>query len=341
MTLYTLPGHYGKNVELDACLACSALWLDGWESAQLSPDSIVALFRLISERGGSSGRSTDRVGQSLRCVSCSSAMRLVHDRALSSRFVYQACPKGHGRYMTFYNFLAEKQFVRELLPAERERLSVSVNQIKCSNCGAPVDLAKNDACGYCRAPIAVFDRDAAKKAIDRYLQQRSLPAHDAPPVPWAPVSWPQPASAERSSTSSWATADLASDILFALSRAVTRHEHRAAPAVLAGLGASANALPTATDALLGVGGAGIGAGLPEATQALFGHGVDLASASSLIDAMGAGSGGAIDAIASLGSGGEHAVASAGSLLANAADAGDGIVDLVADGIGSLLDSIFG
>lgn len=336
MTLYTLPGHYGKSVELDACLACSALWLDGWESAQLSPDSIVALFRLVSERGSAASRSTDQVGQSLRCVSCSSAMRLVHDRALTSRFVYQACPRGHGRYMTFYNFLAEKQFVRELLPAERERLAVSVSQIKCSNCGAPVDIAKNDACGYCRAPIAVFDRDAAEKAIDRYLQQRSLPAHDAPPVPWTPISWPQPASAERSSTSSWATTDLASDILFALSRAVTRHEHRAMPAALAGLGAGANALPTATDALLGGG----GAGLPEATQALFGHGVDLVSASSLIDAAGAGSGGAMDAIASLASGSEH-VGSADSLLSKAADAGDGIVDLVSDGIGSLLDSLFG
>jgi hypothetical protein len=52
MSLYDLPGHYGRNLEIDGCHECNAIWFDEWESTQLSPDGVVALFRLIHERGG-------------------------------------------------------------------------------------------------------------------------------------------------------------------------------------------------------------------------------------------------------------------------------------------------
>ena len=308
MSAYSLPGHYGRSVEIDVCHDCNALWFDQGESTQLSPDGTVALFQLINERGGASSTATSKFGEGLRCVTCGTGMRLTNDRVKNTRFAYQSCPSGHGRLTTFYNFLAEKQFVRELTQAERTKLACSVQQIKCSSCAAPVDIGKTDACQYCRAPVSVFDRDAAKKAIDHYLQARlqQVPSH-------TPIYGG--ASASGYSAPGWNgydTAGLAADILFALGRAATRGVTHAgssvAPAAVgvlagsalanggaaatggllesigsgAGSGLSgANALPTASDALFGssmlsdaasgvLGNAASGDLLPSATDALFG-----------------------------------------------------------------------
>jgi len=37
--------------------------------------------------------------------------------------------------------------------------------VRCSSCGAPVNLGKDPACGYCRAPISILDADAVRKTI--------------------------------------------------------------------------------------------------------------------------------------------------------------------------------
>ena len=119
MSLYSLPGHYGRPVEIDVCLDCNAIWFDHGESTQLSPDGTVALFQLINERGGTAANAASKFGEGLRCITCGTGMRLTNDRVKNTRFAYKSCPNGHGRLTTFYNFLAEKQFVRELTQAER------------------------------------------------------------------------------------------------------------------------------------------------------------------------------------------------------------------------------
>lgn len=299
MSLYTLPGHYNQRVELDVCHDCNAIWFDQRESSQLSPDGTVALFQLINERGGTSSNASSKFGEGLRCVSCGTGMRLTNDRVKNTRFAYQSCPKGHGRFTTFYNFLAEKQFVRELTQQERAKLAASVQQIKCSSCAAPVNIGKTDACEYCRAPVSVFDRDAAKKAIDHYLLERQKQV----PVQYPAHSGGSSGSPSSGGWSNWDTADLAADILFALGRAAARGVghvgSRVVPAaagasagtVLAdtgsattggllesigsGLGSAAstgNALPTATDALFG---GGLSSGLGNAGNAFAGAGGDI------------------------------------------------------------------
>ncbi len=381
MSLYSLPGHYGRSVEIDVCHDCNALWFDQGESTQLSPDGTVALFQLINERGGASSSAASKFGEGLRCVTCGTGMRLTNDRVKNTRFAYQSCPSGHGRLTTFYNFLAEKQFVRELTQAERAKLAVSVQQIKCSSCAAPVDIGKTDACQYCRAPVSVFDRDAAKKAIDHYLQARQQQ------VPSQAPSYGG-ASSSGYSAPGWNgfdTAGLAADILFALGRAATRGighvGARAAPAVIglgagsaladgstattggllesigsgagSGIGGASNALPTASDALFGssilsdtgsgvLGSAASGDLLPSATDALFG---------STASAGGDGVGGlfgdignmfSTSAAADIGSGALEGVSSSVFDVAGdaASSAGGGMVDLVSDGLGSLLGSLF-
>ena len=390
MSLYSLPGHYGRTVAIDVCHDCNALWFDQGESTQLSPDGTVALFQLINERGGASSTATSKFGEGLRCVTCGTGMRLTNDRVKNTRFAYQACPSGHGRLTTFYNFLAEKQFVRELTKVERAKLAASVQQIKCSSCAAPVDIGKTDACQYCRAPVSVFDRDAAKKAIEHYLQarQQQLPMNASGSGSNYGYS---PSSANAPGWSGYDTAELAADILFALGRAATRgvgHAGaRAAPAALgAGLGANAgsaladggaaatggllesigagtgtgisdasNALPTASDALFGsslysdAGSSMLGTAagndlLPSATDALFGSTSSAASdgVGGLFGEIGnMFSSGTASSAADIGSSVAEVGSSAFDVAADAAaSAGGGLVDLVSDGLGSLLGSLF-
>ena len=302
MTLYSLPGHYSGTIEIDVCLNCNVIWFDQNESMQLSPDGTVALFQLIHQRGGTATSTSSKFGEGLRCVTCGEGMRLTHDRVRNTRFSYQACRRGHGRLTTFYNFLSEKQFVRELTTVERAKLAATIHQIRCSGCGAAVDIGKVDACAYCRAPVSVFDREAAKKAIDHYLQERQkqhtvvVTSRETPRGRHAP--W-----------SGYERADLGTDILYALGGAASRlfaGGSRAAP-VIAGAAATA---PTFAD--------GAVQAIPDATSALFGNAA-------------ATGGGVLESVS------ETAISTFGEA---ASSAGDGVVDLVTDGIGSLLGSLF-
>jgi Transcription factor zinc-finger len=344
MSIYRLPGHYGQQVEIDVCHDCNALWFDQMESSKLSPDGTVALFQLINERGGASSTAASKFGQGLRCVTCGDGMRLTNDRVKNTRFSYQACSRGHGRLTTFYNFLAEKQFVRELTQAERAKLAASVQQIKCSSCAAPVNIGKTDACEYCRAPVSVFDRDAAKKAIDHYLQERQKQVPGNAPIYGGPAG-----GYRASGWNGYDTAELASDILFALSRAAVRGlgsaGARAVPAA-AGVGAGSVLADTgaaASGGLLESIGSGVSGGasaLPSATDALFGSGLGDGLAASLGSGLSSGLG---SSLASDVGGG--ALGRAGDMLANAGgalpSATEALFGSVSSGAGDVAGSLMG
>ena len=376
MALYSLPGHYDSTVEIDVCMACNAIWFDQFESMQLSPDGTVALFQLIHQSGSSGSSASTKFSEGLRCVTCGDGMKLTNDQVKGTRFSYQACRKGHGRFTTFYNFLAEKQFVRELTQTERAKLAATVQQLRCSGCGAAVNIGKVDACEYCRAPVSVFDREAAKKAIDHYLQERKQ-------QPASQANSSNRREAGRSADMQWSAydrADLGSDILYALGRAATRGlsgTGRTASGTFAGAGASsvfadssaaASALPDATSALFGADlasgasgasgelASGVSDALPSATHALFGAvsgsagdaatGLTREFAGVFSDGIGevaaAGAAGlgesAASVVADLGGGAVEVVGEAAGELASSV--GGGAVDLVVDGIGSLLGALF-
>jgi hypothetical protein len=71
----------------------------------------------------------------------------------------------HGRLITFYHFLREKQFVRSLSGAEIMRLQATVKQVRCSSCGGPVNVEKDAACSYCHAPLSILDTDAVQRTL--------------------------------------------------------------------------------------------------------------------------------------------------------------------------------
>ena len=151
------------TVELDLCHGCRAIWFDQYESAQLTPGAVIELFREIHAHEESHGRP---LAERMRCPACKVQLQLTHDVQRSNRIVYYRCPAGHGRFTSFYQFLREKHFVRSLTAPEIERLRAHVAQVRCSSCGAPVDLARDPQCGYCRAPISILDSAAVRRTLE-------------------------------------------------------------------------------------------------------------------------------------------------------------------------------
>jgi len=75
----------------------------------------------------------------------------------NTRFSYWRCPGEHGHFITFFEFLREKNFIRPLSPVEIEDLKHNIRTVTCSGCGAPVDLNTGTACPFCRAPLSMLD----------------------------------------------------------------------------------------------------------------------------------------------------------------------------------------
>ena len=45
----------GGFLEIDFCFACQGIWFDDYESSQLTPGSVIALFKLIQQVFGERG----------------------------------------------------------------------------------------------------------------------------------------------------------------------------------------------------------------------------------------------------------------------------------------------
>ena len=158
--------HLGE-VTLDFCWDCHAIWFDQYESAQLSPGSVIELFRLIHEHRAQPARA---LADSMGCPHCKAKLAVTQDIQRTNRLSYHRCPAGRGRLTTFFQFLREKQFVRSLSQPEIERLKATVAQVRCSGCGAPVDLARDAACAFCRSPVSVLDAAAVEKTLSSLTQ---------------------------------------------------------------------------------------------------------------------------------------------------------------------------
>ena len=79
--------------------------------------------------------------------------------------------------------MIEKGFVRQLSGAEIKEISARIAVVRCTGCGAAVDIRKQSACGHCRAPIAILDPQAVVQALAGY--HRAAVKQAAPPDPAA------------------------------------------------------------------------------------------------------------------------------------------------------------
>ena len=184
---------------VDVCVACQAIWFDAFESVQLTPGATLALFDTIRKAPPAAGRA---LPSRLPCPRCTAPLAVTHDLQRTTRFTYYRCDYGHGRFTPFVQFLREKDFIRPLSPAELARLKESIRVVQCSSCGAPVDLEKDTACPYCRAPIAILDPDAVNATVrnlessetrrttvdvDALVDSMMVAHRHSPGDPWEPL----------------------------------------------------------------------------------------------------------------------------------------------------------
>jgi hypothetical protein len=157
-----LERHDEGTVRVDLCFGCAGIWFDHLASVQLAPSAVIRLFKEIYAHKSDARRPREA---RLECPRCNGALVQSFDLSKTGRFSYFRCSAGDGRFTPFFQFLREKQFIRTLNAAELTRLRSQVQQITCSECGAPIDLEHSSECKYCHAPVSFLDSDAVEKAV--------------------------------------------------------------------------------------------------------------------------------------------------------------------------------
>lgn len=180
MTPQVLEAHQGTSVTIDVCMPCQAFWFDAYESLKLTPGSTLRLFRII---GDEAARARRPLPPSARCPRCTRPLQAVADMQRNTRFRYGRCPDGHGRFITFFDFLREKNFVKVLNAEQLAQLRAQVDTVNCSNCGAPVDLQSASACAHCGSPLSFFDTAHAQVLIEHLKAAGTAPGPVSPTLP--------------------------------------------------------------------------------------------------------------------------------------------------------------
>lgn len=162
MAEHVLEAHMGTSVTIDICATCQAFWFDGRESLRLAPASTLKLFRIIGEQAATARQP---MAERCTCPRCGLVLIPTQDLQRKTRFQYRRCAKQHGRFITFFDFLREKNFITPMSAAQIDELRAHVQSVNCSNCGAPVDLAKSSSCGHCGSPLSMLDMKQAEAVV--------------------------------------------------------------------------------------------------------------------------------------------------------------------------------
>jgi hypothetical protein len=169
----TLDGMLGRTVAVDICDACQCFWFDDHESLQLAPGAVLQLFAVIGERRDRPAMAEE----SVKCPRCKARLRRTSDVQRSTRFEYFKCPHDHGRFMSFFDFLKTKDFIKPLTPKQLHELRQLVQMVNCHNCGAGIDLARGSQCPHCGTPLSLWDIAHADRMIER-LRDATRPHDD-------------------------------------------------------------------------------------------------------------------------------------------------------------------
>jgi hypothetical protein len=179
MTPMTLDGRLKVSVAIDLCTPCQSLWFDKYESLKLSPGSTLKLMKFI---GDHSLPNKVTPSETLFCPRCAGPLLRTNDLQRNTRFSYWRCPNQHGRFIRFFEFLREKDFIRPLTPQQIEVLRQNIQSVGCSNCGAPIDLAAASGCSHCGTPLSMLDMKQPKSMLAE-LQNAAEPRSIDPTLP--------------------------------------------------------------------------------------------------------------------------------------------------------------
>jgi Zn-finger nucleic acid-binding protein len=165
MAVHRFTSALGVPFALDLCFVCQGMWFDRHENLKLTPDAVVELFRLLHEH-----RADQHLPMSAQptCPRCVQPLVKGFDVVRSGRYVTFRCTEQHGRVSSFSSFMVEKGFVRQMTRAEIDDLAKRVGAIHCTGCGAPVDIRKDHACGYCGLAFSLIDPQAVVRALEGY-----------------------------------------------------------------------------------------------------------------------------------------------------------------------------
>ncbi len=178
MKQWTLDGRSGE-VTTDVCAACQAFWFDSLESLNLTPGSTLMLMKFIGE---STSQKRLPLPERLSCPRCDGLLLATHDLQRNMRFSYWRCRNEHGKFISFFDFLKEKNFIHPLTADQIKELRKNMQTVNCSNCGAPVDLERNMACPFCRSPISMLDMKQPQALLEQ-LKQAAAPRPADPQLP--------------------------------------------------------------------------------------------------------------------------------------------------------------
>ena len=178
MTSREMEAHLAPPVTIDFCTQCQGFWFDKYEDLHLSPGSTLELMKFIGEDAPENKTPLSAV---LHCPRCGGTLSMTHDMQRSTRFSYWRCEE-HGRFLGFFEFLKEKNFIQTLPARQVQELRDKLQTANCSNCGAAIDLTKDSACSHCGSPISIVDMSHSQEVI-KQLQQLAEPKHIDPSLP--------------------------------------------------------------------------------------------------------------------------------------------------------------
>jgi hypothetical protein len=162
MSSMTLEGHLAPPVMVQVCVECQGFWFEMFKSLQLAPASTLKLMKFIGEN--CSGNRTP-LAEILHCPNCQEKLLLTHDWQRNHPFTYWRCEKEHGRFIGFFDFLREKDYIHPLSPQQIAELRQNIQSVNCHNCGAPIDLAKGSVCDHCHSPISMLDMQQPQRML--------------------------------------------------------------------------------------------------------------------------------------------------------------------------------
>ena len=157
-----LEGTYRGPMTVDLCTSCRGFWFDAGEQFRLTPAATLVLVRRVE---ASRDQPRQRMGSRFTCPRCRLPLGVTYDLVRDDRYHYFRCPDRHGIFMPFFEFLRSQGLVRGLTPQEVDALKQKVVSIKCSSCGAPIDLQTQSKCASCGSSLSIVDLDELGDAL--------------------------------------------------------------------------------------------------------------------------------------------------------------------------------
>lgn len=172
MSPMTLDGNLVPPITFHVCAKCQFFWFAMFKVLQLAPASTLQLMKFIGEN--SSQPRPQMIG-TLRCPECGDHLKPTHDWQRNTRFNYWRCEQEHGQFISFLDFLREKDFIHPISYAQLAELKKTMQVVNCSNCGAPIDLNKDSTCQSCGSPICMLDMAQPQRMIEQLKDAGAAP----------------------------------------------------------------------------------------------------------------------------------------------------------------------